>query len=389
MRMNEIAKFFKNYLNMRRLRNPLVVCLSFVVVGIFALVTLNLSFLNPIEQVVKDFSMTDIYYQVLRDTGEPRESRAVTIVDMTELYSRSDLARVLDNIGEAGAKVIGVDVVFEGLKEDTLGDAMVLDVAKERKDVVFSYKLLNYVDDSLQYADAVHSFFTDSVTVTEGFTNMERNLYGGMKRSLSLGRRCRGELVSSFILQVANLYAEREVMPLEDKDLNINFSPMRFPVVDPDSIFENEGLVRDRIVLLGAMKDEYDMHYTPLGKMAGVELLAYSVQTLLQQKEVRKVSGFWLWVVSFVLVWLTQVMQGRYAAFVSRRRNRFARFYLGTTFVKGIITFLWMALLMGVAFVVFAKWDVSFNLGWAFSAIAFLEAARGFYDACAHSWNKE
>ena len=46
-------------------RHITITLLAFMVVGIFAMFALNLSFLNPIAQVVEDFEMTDIYYQIL------------------------------------------------------------------------------------------------------------------------------------------------------------------------------------------------------------------------------------------------------------------------------------------------------------------------------------
>ena len=77
---------------------PIVAALAFVVLGIMAFFTFNLSFLNPIKKAVKEFSMTDLYYQILQETGSPATSPLITIVDMTELISRQDLAQALEKI---------------------------------------------------------------------------------------------------------------------------------------------------------------------------------------------------------------------------------------------------------------------------------------------------
>ena len=362
-------------------RHVIITALAFIVVGMFAVFAMNLSFLSPIAQVVKDFEMTDIYYQILQDTDSGDVSDALTIVDMSELYSRRELANALCEIENQRPKVIGVDVVFEGLKEDSIGDDMMREVAANNPNIVFSYKLLDYVNDSTGYADAVHSFFAAD-SICEGFTNMQRNLYGGIKRVLSLGKKHLSETVPSFILQVARMASGTELMPTEDRNMNINFTPRRFRVVEPNAISKHHEWIKDKVVLFGAMKDEQDMHYTPLGKMAGVELLAYSIETLLDQSEVRELNGWLTALLSFTLVLLTQVVFSSYKTFAKSRKNRLVRFLLSASFVRSILLFFWMALWMWVAFILFCKYDISLNLGWALSAMAFLVLAESIYDEC-------
>lgn len=373
---------------MKWLKNIIITLLAFVVVGTFAVFALNLSFLSPIAQVVKDFEMTDIYYQILQDTDDGEVSEDVTIVDMSELYSRRELADAIDAIEAQNPRTIGVDVVFEGLKEDSVGDDRMREVAGHYRNIVFSYKLLDYQNDSIGYGEAVHSFFADN-SVAEGFTNMQRNLYGGVKRVLSLGRKHQGETVPSFIVGVVNHYTTQEPITAEERDLNINFIPRRFRVLQPDAIALHPDWIKGKLVLFGAMKDEQDMHYTPLGKMAGVELLAYSAETLLEQSEVIHLNGWLTAVVSFLLVLLTQVVFAAYKEFAKGRKNRLLRFLMGASFVRSILMFLWMAVWMWVTFILFCKYDVSLNLGWALSAMAFLALAQSVFEECKTAYNNK
>lgn len=363
------------------LRHVIITMLAFIVVGVFALFTLNLSFLSPIAQVVKDFEMTDVYYQILQDTGEGDVDETVTIVDMSELYSRRELAAALHDIEAQQPKVIGVDVVFEGLKEDTVGDAMMCEMAAQYSNIVYSYKLLDYVNDSTGHNETVRSFFADEHT-RQGFTNMKRNLYGGMKRVLSLGERLQGEVVPSFMVQVANGMRSDNLTVASMRDLNINFMPRRFRTVQPADINRHPEWIKGRAVLFGAMKDEQDMHYTPLGKMAGVELLAYSVTTLLEQSEVRTLGGWQTGLLSFLIVLLTEVLLSSYKSVAQKGKNRLLRFVMTMTFIRSILLFFWMAFWVWVAFILFCKYDVSLNLGWALSAIAMLALAENIYSEC-------
>lgn len=367
----------------------IITILSFIVAGLFALFALNLSVFNPIAQVVKDFEMTDVYYHILQDGDITEESSDVVIVDMSELYSRREIAATLDAIARQHPKAVGVDVVFEGLKEDTLGDAMIWETASKYDNIVYSYKLLDYQNDSIGYAESVHSFFAGELPVLEGFTNMHRNLYGGLKRQLTLGRRCQGKMQPSFITQLVNTYEGKKAYQPLDKDLNINFSLRNYRVIQPDSVEAMGDVLRDKVVLFGAMKDEYDMHYTPLGKIAGVELLAYAVDTLINQTEVKGTTEWVMWVVSFLIVLFTEMVFAFYKSRVMRIKNRFWRFFLSATFFRSYLMFLWMALWMWAGFIFFCKYNYSLNFGWAFSAMAFLVLAEGIVKESIEAYNSK
>ena len=364
------------------LRHIIITVIAFGIVGIFALMALNFSFLNPVAQVIKDFEMTDIFYQVLQDENDAELNNDIVIVDMSEIYSRRELAEVLSEIETMKPKVIGVDVVFEGLKEDSVGNQMITEVIAQNQNVVLSYTLLDYINDSVGYTEAIHSFFVNEVDVVEGFTNMERNLYGGMKRELSLGKRYDGNLVPSFIIQTADLYAEKSIMELDDKNLKVNFVPTRFMVISADSVNLYPKQIEGRLVLFGAMEDEQDIHYTPLGRMAGVELLAYSMQTLMQETETKNPPKWLLGIGSFLIALITAVWLSYYKAFALHIKNRWLRFLLSASVTKSIIIFLWMAILMWMAFILFYKYNYNINLNWAFSGIVFLELSRIFYEEC-------
>ena len=64
-----------------------VVGFSFVIVWGYAQIALNLSFLNPISEVIENFSITDKYYQMMPE----RENRYISIVDLTSLHDRQEI----------------------------------------------------------------------------------------------------------------------------------------------------------------------------------------------------------------------------------------------------------------------------------------------------------
>lgn len=367
------------------LRHIIITALAFVLVWTFALIAYKLPFMGPIAEAIKEFEMTDVYCQILQDTGDDKEvSETVTIVDMSDLYSRRDIAMALDKIEKQKPRVIGVDVVFEGLKEDSVGDEILAEVAASHQNIVFSYKLLDYENDSIGHSTTVHSFFAAKEgVVTEGFTNMPRNLYGGIKRKLPMGEKAEGRVVPSFVAVTAGMFENggktKDGQPSE-KSVNINFIPRKYRVVEPDEIDEHKEWIKDKLVLFGAMKEENDMHYTPLGKMAGTELLGYAIETLLEKSEIKEVRGWLMAVISFILVLLTQVVFAVYMAFAKKRKNRIVRFLMSATFMRSYLMFVWIAFWMWVAFIIFYLYDIALDMGWALSAFAFLLLAQSIYD---------
>lgn len=354
-----------------------VTVLAFAVVGIYVLAAFNLKVFNPVAEILDDYSFTDFYYKLLDGSGERETSRIVTIVDMTELRKRRDFAQLFMEVDALHPKAVGVDVVFEGYKEEDLeGDTLLAETVQQLHNFVFSYKI---VDSENMEGGTVHSFYTPNDKVNEGFTNMPRQLYGGMKRSVSVGRELNGVIQPSFIKKVVDLYAETEVVPLSEKIININFSPKHYNVVPFDSVLEYRDLIEDHLVLIGAMAEEADMHYTPQGKIAGVELLAYAAETMLRQTEIKHASPWVTAIASFVIVFLSVILLSYYKRFGTAKKTLF-RVIFSASLIRGLLIAGWLSLIVWITFILFCRYNYSISLAFAMSAIALIYMAENLYD---------
>ena len=373
------------------LRYVVGTALSFGIVWLYAQVVLNLNIFNPVKHVMKDYSITDFYYQVLNMQEERDTSRLVTIVDMTELTDRADIAYALSEVLEQKPKVVGVDIKFEGLKpENPFGDSLIMDVARNNTSIVFALQFIDESFDGTQYTQARRSFFADSIPkLKEGIVNMPFDKYGGMKRNLLIGKMVKGQMVPSMTKRLGDEYAGEEVMPLADKMLKINWSPVEFRVIPYDSISYYGEYIADRVVLFGAIDDEVDMHLTPQGKMPGIKLLGYGVETMVKQTQIKDAPLWITCLASFLIVLLIKLFFNRYDSFVKNRKSDLLRIGLNTTLVKGFIKFLWMALFMYIGFVLFVKCNISINFAWALSAIAFIAMADDLYNVAFKSLTKK
>lgn len=344
---------------------------SFMLIGIYALIGLHLTFVNPFVEALKDFRMTDICYKMMAE----EESHAITIVDLTDLYSRTDIAQTLHEIESMNPRVIGLDCVFEGLKDDTIGNEMLIDVASTYDNIVYSCKVK---EETIGGERQIRSFFADSVAIPEGVTNMPRSLYGGVKRKLEHKWNCNGEKLTSMVDGVMKIYGDETE---RTGATNINFQPTHFNVIQPYEVLSSRDLIEGRIVFFGAMADEVDMHYTPLGKMPGVELLAYATQTLIEQKAIWRLPWLLQLLLTVSLVILTEYLLTLYKYWTLHHKNPIIRHFVGSTYVISLWQFLWIALLMYGVIICFTQWYLDIDIGGAASAIAMLSMGRSLRDA--------
>lgn len=377
--------------NDKFLHNIMGTLLAFGIVGVYALFALNFTLFNPLVQVLKQYSITDFYYQVIGSSAVRDTSRIVTIVDMKELYDRRDIAYALSEVQEQHPKVIGIDILFDGLKPDNPdGDSLIQAIAASDTSIVFA---LQYYDDSFdgqQYNSVKQSFFADSIPqLKQGLVNMPLDKYDSMRRKISIAKTVKGQLRPSMIKRLSDEYAEQEIVPLKDNMLNINWSPVEFRVIPYDSIADYGDYLTDRIVLFGAWHDDMDMHLTPQGNISGIKLLAYGIESMVKQTAIKE-SPWWLTaILSFLIVLFTKLMFDRCEMFVRERKNGFLRIGLKAALVIGILKFAWMAVIMYVGFILFAKYNFSINFAWALSAIPFIGPAADLYKVILNSFSKE
>lgn len=364
-------------------KNVIITVFAFAMLGFIAFVAVSIKPLNPLAMSVKNFSFTDVYYSILDEIAEPDTSMAVTIVDMTQLYRRGQLAQVLEDIQSCNPKVVGVDVVFDVEKDDFEGNDSLVALAAQYPNMVFAFKLFDYKDDDLGYTTEIHSFFKKYVDFKEGFVNVPRGgQYDGMKRIIPLQVHSNGEEVYSMVNQTVSFYVDDNSWKKDAKnEVEINFCPKDFWVLRPDEVLDHPELIEDRIVLLGAMYEDADFHWTPVGKIPGVKLLAYGIQTLLERNEVKTLPSLPLFVISFCFTLLVFSLQLKYRSIMWASSNLFVRFVIGSTYVVNILTFLFTSVFLGICFLVFYFTHVHINLGWTLASLPFLFTSRNLYEA--------
>ena len=82
-----------------------------------------------------------------------------------------------------------------------------------------------------------------------------------------------------------------------------------------------------------------------------------------------------------LVVFLVELLQYLYLERTGKSEGIFTKFIIGSTYFMSVLTFLFTSVLLGVCFVVFKLYGISFNLAWALTAITFLGTSRSMYAA--------
>ncbi len=343
---------------------------------------ITISHFNPVERAFGNFHMTDMFTEV-ENGGTPQDtSEMITIVDMSKVYSRARLAEIVNTIDSLKPAIMGVDIVFDGLRDDPRGNEILTQtVYSTSSPIIWAYELIDWNREKQQYDHTLHSFFRDpNVPLEEAYINVQRDETGGTIRSINIKRQTEEGTEYSMPARLAAGYTGDSTVLKEYKDCRIRYTATHFPIVPCDSIAEYAHLIKDNIVLLGAAKDRRDMHYTPLGHIPGVRIIALAAQTIIN-KDIPNEFPLWATILlSLFLVWLCVILASAINTFKSKSRITFVR-RLGQYEVNDFIFFAYIVFLVWFDYLLFVKTNYFFNVTWVILSILLLDTASAIYNA--------
>ena len=176
----------------------IITLFGFALLAILSVMVVNIGFLNPVSQALENFSITDMFFEI-EHTDEPEECNIITIVDMTELYDRGDIAELIQEVDECNPMCIGVDLIFEGEKDDSIGNELLEQTLLHlRSPTVFANKLTDYSGVNNSFQGIVRSYCAEKCGITEAYTNVTDDMMGSNIRRLSTHRLYKGQKQTSF-----------------------------------------------------------------------------------------------------------------------------------------------------------------------------------------------
>ena len=371
------------------------ICLIEFLLGyILVFASLNLSIFNPLKQALEDFKMTDLYFELMRSDKEKELNKDIVLVDVTQLTSRDSIAQAITDINSCQPKVLMIDIIFERPSFDNTEDILLMNAIEAGKDKeILSGKLTNYDPKKEAFTNMTKSFFEEIADFKWGYSNVSQTRPGGSIRQYSLSQRLNDSLSYSMAYLAACAYmgfptpnSSLTVSSKEGKKNGVAEAEERLIVYDDtdflaitsDKILENANLLKDKIVILGTLEEEADMHITPVGKLAGMKILAYSTMTFLNHKEVRHMGKLTsLFMAFFVCM---------FCAWMGRRIRK--KYTNVTSYILKLFYFVVTALLVWFAFLLFVHFDYDVNLLYPLLGLALVEEGRLQYSSLVKTLGK-
>lgn len=346
----------------------LFVCLIVFLLGwLLVFASVNISIFNPLKQVLDDFKMTDVYFEMLRSGKDKELNDDIVLVDMTKQTNRKEIAGTINAINACAPKVLMVDLVFQRPNSDITDDTALIEAVEAgRKKEIFSFKLIDYNPEKGAFRGAVKSFFDETDEFAWGYSNILQKRPGSTVRLYTLTQQLGDTTVFSMPYLAACRYMGKQPKSEDKTQRLIIYSNTDFPVINCDSVAEQASLMKDKIVILGALNEEADMHITPIGKEAGMKVQAFSILSYMEHPSVRNMGKITSLILAFFLC--------LFCAWVGWHIRK--RFPVTYSYVLKLFYFLLAAVLVWLSFLSFVYLDYEADLLYPLLGIALVEEAR-------------
>ena len=291
---------------------------SGIIIAILSFLVVNISFFNPLQKVVKDFSFLDVYYA--ENFNDSNAINTDIVLLNIEHRDRFELSQMIDKVIQGEPKIVGTDIMFVDQKEEFIDELLSKSFNNDK--IVSSYVI---EEDSIIYS---HPLFEKHKY--RGFVNLNFENDEFVIREFAGTHERFGETHLSFASQIV----KQIIPPSEwesrnyDKVLKGNTTITYHGYYDAfltfgyDEFMENNNttLLNDKIVLIGYLGDptgyEYDVEdklFTPLNKitagksipdMFGLVIHANIINMLLKNDLMYRVSNFWIGIITFLSTFL-------------------------------------------------------------------------------------
>lgn len=289
--------------------------LTLLISGLFLLIFVNISILDPFNKAFKDFSFTDIYYS--KSLYNEAVNKDVILVNVQH-HDRLTIANAIEKVERQNPKVIGLDVVFKDRKNTYL-DSVLKSTLGRYDNIVTSY----FLDSDSIITN--NNYFRSSNHV-EGYINMNLLNQDAVIRDF-VGVHDLENKKYSFATQIAmqsNTFNSKNLKQLEER-LPINYigGQDAFLSFDIDELMETDSIpaMKGAIVIFGYLGnpignpfDIEDKHFTPLNPkfagrstpdMFGVLIHANVIKMLISNNFMNKVPKGIIYLLAFVFSFFT------------------------------------------------------------------------------------
>lgn len=206
-----------------------------------------------------DIEVSD-FYNRMRSGGSMRKlSNEIAIVNIDSVISRAELASLISSIADASPRIIGVDILFEN-KKDPYEDEFLSSTLNESQNLVMGQR----------YDESNSSVCEDFIcqecpNIPRGIVNLTSKRRNGIVREYSafFGNDIIFPSLAASMLKIISP-AKYNELPKMQKEEMIRFQPEEYMILEPSEVTDNPECIKDKIVFVGTISEESDLHSTPL-----------------------------------------------------------------------------------------------------------------------------
>ncbi len=261
-----------------------ITLIIFVFIGSIRLIPFHFDFLDPLNQALEDFQLTDFVYKNFKEDNQDTNIVFVNI----GFLNRIEIAQQIENIAKFNPKVIGIDAMFRQPKEPEWDSALSRVLQKYGHKIVLVNAFENYNPDSNKADSLTTALPYFSNFVSQGYSNLDdRTLL--TVRNFRPFTRLKDTLLAAFSVEIVKKFDSTKVHKLEQRKNefeNINYKGnfnKFYAVIEAENALDPKldfSFVENKIVLFGYVNssldnstDITDKFFTPLNpKMSGRSL---------------------------------------------------------------------------------------------------------------------
>lgn len=286
--MNKVTKMMSSLKPLKKAIVITIFTLLFSHVALYDLTTI--SYFAPMEKA-SDFRFGDFYTLVANKRADKKYEKDIVIVPVDDC-NRRQIAEAISDIDFCAPAAVGLDIFFAPLSDTE--DELLVEAISDCDHLVLPVLA---VGDSTGTHILHGSCYDEEVTPKGGFAAINIMGVEGERTNIRDFRKNFIAIEDSVAALAAALVAiarpeAYKILNERDNDTEaIGYASRSFEVVSPYEILANKDLIKDRIVLVGKLKDRADQHITPINNYTpGLMIHAYTTATILDKVYIRQLS---------------------------------------------------------------------------------------------------
>lgn len=291
-----------------------------------------------------DIEVSDFYNRIRAGASQKVLDDDIVIVNIDSVFGRDELSFLLSQVSEANPKAICLDVLFE-TEKDPDSDILLAETMNNVPNLVISQR---YSDSDLApVSDFTQEFSPDAA---RGMANLTSARAHGLIREITpfFGINKQYPSLASAVLQKVDIEGYNFLKERDSEEELIRFQPEEFYVAEPDEVLEDPSILTGKIIFMGTVNEEGDMHPTPLSdNYPGVKIQANVLSMMMKRDYISNSSEIYN---TILLIISCLIMTALYV-------------YLDTAqnFVLRIIPIIWMGIVIFFGCWVFNNYGIYLN----------------------------